>query len=566
MLNTKAVFRLVTMIVTLSLACNFVTGFTGGGGPNNFTAVLTAPDVVMLKWDAIEGATEYILELSIENGDFVPIVALPPDRTSYEDLTAPQKSSLTYQVQVVIEAGPAGKSQVSITTNARQPNPSTVSPAYDEENAAVSVVGTQGGTLSAVDSNGVEYTLDIPVGALYADTEIRMTAVTAIGDWPLDGASIGAVRLEPEGLVLNDVAILTIGIPVEVEPGLTLVGFAFQADGQEFHLQQTHEENGLTDLLPSSGAHLASPVFQTPVRRIVLPVMELKAGGVGQASSDSVSQYAKDHAPSDAGAALEQKWAAEAIADDELAPLTGLTDPVSKQAYLINQAISEAKNCKELNSQIVSFQKWRYSTDYLGLSDDQRRAVTKQIWDDLTDKVKEVLENAATECEKSSEPGNSAATDSPCAKALLEKITNPPAGTVSDFNLDLKNKLENKLSNKELQDIKDKLDKCKAAYRIVGGLDDWQTDTAVCDIMKPFKLTSDILTVDFSGGLSGTYSYSGGPFGAAGGSRYTISLPNGVGKPGTMTGGGVGCAEGKCEGGTEIYDLTPISPETPCTQ
>ena len=66
-----------------------------------------------------------------------------------------------------------------------------------------------------VDSKKVEYTFNIPEGALSSDTEIRMTAVTAIQDWPLDGDSIGAVRLEPAGLVLNDVAILTIGIPVD---------------------------------------------------------------------------------------------------------------------------------------------------------------------------------------------------------------------------------------------------------------------------------------------------------------------------------------------------------------
>ena len=109
-----------------------------------------------------------------------------------------------------------------------------------------------------------------------------------------------------------------------------------------------------------------------------------------------------------------------------------------------------------------------------------------------------------------------------------------------------------------------------AAYRIVGGLDDWQTDTSVCDIMKPFALTSPILTVNFSGGLSGTYTYSGGPFGAAGGNSYTISLPDGVGKPGTMTGGGTGCVEtplGKqCSGGTERYTLTPLDPGAACTQ
>jgi hypothetical protein len=106
-----------------------------------------------------------------------------------------------------------------------------------------------------------------------------------------------------------------------------------------------------------------------------------------------------------------------------------------------------------------------------------------------------------------------------------------------------------------------------AAYRIVGGLDDWQTDTAVCDIMQPFALTSPILTLNFSGGLSGTYAYSGGPFGAAGGGSYTISLPDGIGKPGTMTGGGEGCVETPlgtfCNGGTEQYTLTPL-PEGSC--
>lgn len=106
-------------------------------------------------------------------------------------------------------------------------------------------------------------------------------------------------------------------------------------------------------------------------------------------------------------------------------------------------------------------------------------------------------------------------------------------------------------------------EKCKAAYRIVGGLDDWQTDTAVCDIMQPFALTSPILTLNYSGGLSGTYSYSGGPFGAAGNGNYTILLPDGIGKPGTMTGNVEGVAGGANGSGTEFYTLTPL-PEGSC--
>lgn len=101
-----------------------------------------------------------------------------------------------------------------------------------------------------------------------------------------------------------------------------------------------------------------------------------------------------------------------------------------------------------------------------------------------------------------------------------------------------------------------------AAYRIVGGLDDWQTNTAVCDIMKPFTLTGGGFTMQVSGGLSGTYDYSG-PFNAHGTGTYTISLPDGVGKPGTMTGGGAGTITGDkvyTGRGTEKYSLTPIEP------
>ena len=98
-----------------------------------------------------------------------------------------------------------------------------------------------------------------------------------------------------------------------------------------------------------------------------------------------------------------------------------------------------------------------------------------------------------------------------------------------------------------------------ASYQIVGGLDDWQTNTRVCDIMKPFQLTGGGFTMQLSGGLSGTYTYTG-PFNAHGTGTYTISLPDGLGKPGTMTGGGAGSAGGYTNTGTEKYTLTPIAP------
>ncbi|HJS52584.1 MAG TPA: hypothetical protein VJ781_11840, partial [Pyrinomonadaceae bacterium] len=48
------------------------------------------------------------------------------------------------------------------------------------------------------------------------------------------------------------------------------------------------------------------------------------------------------------------------------------------------------------------------------------------------------------------------------------------------------------------------------SYQIVGGLDDWKTDSKVCDIMKPFQLKGSYgIVMDLTGGLSGTYSYKG---------------------------------------------------------
>jgi len=113
----------------------------------------------------------------------------------------------------------------------------------------------------------------------------------------------------------------------------------------------------------------------------------------------------------------------------------------------------------------------------------------------------------------------------------------------------------------QLEKLGKLIKECKkpAAFQIVGGLDDWQTSTKVCDIMKPFKLTAGGFVMDLSGGLVGTYKYTG-PYAASGTGTYSISLPEGLDKPGTMTGTGDGSAGGASNGGTEKYTLTPIPP------
>ncbi len=98
-----------------------------------------------------------------------------------------------------------------------------------------------------------------------------------------------------------------------------------------------------------------------------------------------------------------------------------------------------------------------------------------------------------------------------------------------------------------------------AAYQIVGGLEDWQVDQVVCDITKPFTLTSPGIGVaEFSGGLSGTYSASGVyNFQYAG--TYQITLSDGLGSPGSMIGTSGGEIAGQAGSGSENYALTPTT-------
>ncbi len=102
-----------------------------------------------------------------------------------------------------------------------------------------------------------------------------------------------------------------------------------------------------------------------------------------------------------------------------------------------------------------------------------------------------------------------------------------------------------------------------SSFHIVGGLDDFQADQDVCDVLAPFTLTGGGFAVKFSGGLAGTYTYSG-PFAAQGNGTYEIRLPDDPAQPGAMVGGGSGSVDTPLgrfsNSGTERYTLTPIPP------
>ena len=97
------------------------------------------------------------------------------------------------------------------------------------------------------------------------------------------------------------------------------------------------------------------------------------------------------------------------------------------------------------------------------------------------------------------------------------------------------------------------------AYVVVGGLEDFQVNQTVCDVMAPFTLESPgVATMTFTGGLTGDVEATG-VFNLHYVGTYSITLPDGPGKPGTMQSTSSGSIAGQAGGGTETYTLTPTT-------
>ena len=91
------------------------------------------------------------------------------------------------------------------------PNPLDLQPSLDEAATASALIGWEGGTVSAIGSDGTTYTLEVPAEALPFPTTIAMTPLSDLDGFPPDPAPehMLGVELAPEGLQLAVPARLT---------------------------------------------------------------------------------------------------------------------------------------------------------------------------------------------------------------------------------------------------------------------------------------------------------------------------------------------------------------------
>jgi hypothetical protein len=155
--------------------------------------------------------------------------------------------------------GPEGHAGAAGAAGADSVDPADVTVELDEARAVSATITKDGGTIDAVAADGTQLSLTIPQDALLSPELVTVTPLAAIDDLPFSGDLVAAAHFEPEGLVLLKAATLTLTLP-SAPSATDLVGFAYHAQGENFHLAPLYvdAETLTMPVLHFSGAGAAS--------------------------------------------------------------------------------------------------------------------------------------------------------------------------------------------------------------------------------------------------------------------------------------------------------------------
>jgi hypothetical protein len=387
---------------------------------------------------------------------------------------------LTYRLSGVNQSGTISSREITVTTLPETPDPlkvtlefDTAPPLIDMSNfdpnnfdpnqfdpnnfdasqfmpqpiQTQAVIGTAGGEISVTGSNGVTYTLTIPPGALDYDTTITLKPVSSIPDLPLSGGLTAAVFIEPATLVFKDPATLKMTLPADFpEPTAPLaLAFAFEEDGQEFHLYPFDTAGGVSGHAP----HVASlfPAWHT--FGLLADIARLQfAGGYGQGrgTTEDVRNISRKP-PAKSVNRAEQRRAVSQINDDvELAPLPSLEDELaplpSPEAIMFGEYGQKIRKSAESANDLRSLQDALEEFDFYMRNGGGKYnpGLNDKILDALVQKAKKLLEKNKGECLTS---------DDFFAQELVLRLTNP----VSDSSKALAERFQAKYGKQLLVDL-----------------------------------------------------------------------------------------------------------------
>ena len=328
-------------------------GSTHSSKDGAFKAEVSSPISVILNWDGLT-ADKFLLEGAVSGSEFITLVELSSDVSSYELIPVIPDRSFQFRL-TPFNGDSRGKSlTVEVTTPSQEPSPLSVTLTNDQtspdptnmdlsainpdtmdpeaiaafflpqETSASAEIGPEGGEISVTSSTGVKYTYRIPAGALDETIPFTLIPHSAVDGAPLTGSLLGAVSILPDGLELNEPAILTIEPAPETTAGVgdLVATFEFMGDGSEFYFNGTYLKNVKTSSRASSKLAVQVPQDDTWVMQPwEIPQTKTSPAGAGVSTKNAVLQQAVKHPPSDNRSRKSQN---RTISDDDLAPIIPL--------------------------------------------------------------------------------------------------------------------------------------------------------------------------------------------------------------------------------------------------
>lgn len=250
------------------------------------------------------------------------------------------------------------------------------------ESVEFTVTAADGGTQSATAADGSRFELVVPAGAVLEDTMIRMTPLSDVQG--LGDGAVHAVQLEPEGLLLTELARLTIvpAAPIPVADQLM-----FEASGD--------------------GADPALALIDPASKPIVILLEHFSIGGVASVTPQQRATFLEKSASN-----AERRINAEArsrIGEERVRVLTGQGDNDAVDvADLISDLLAEferevvdkrrqaaASSCEAIGSYLRTVIGFERQLQLLGMTDDAQAASLARITDVIT-----AMDARYSECEK----------------------------------------------------------------------------------------------------------------------------------------------------------------------
>jgi hypothetical protein len=231
----RSAATLAAVLLMLSVSCGGDNGVTTPVVPPR---VVTTIDVSPSTSALLVGDTLTLTATARDQqGASMPgvVVAWSTSNAGVATVSSAGKVTTLAAGSVVISASAEGKTGSASLTIA-VPKPTA---ALEPANVTSASIGPAGGTITTTSSAGIQYTLEIPAGALISAQQITMTPITDITHLGLSGGLAGAVDLQPSGLVFAEPARLRIRSSRTAPNGMRLVGFTANADFSQRELAVT---------------------------------------------------------------------------------------------------------------------------------------------------------------------------------------------------------------------------------------------------------------------------------------------------------------------------------------